>query len=47
MVTVMLIASPPVVSQTLEDEERKEEKDGQKESYHLLYSLNKKSNEFD
>lgn len=27
MVTVMLIASPPVVSQTMEDEERKKEKD--------------------
>lgn len=26
MVTVMLIASPPVVSQTLEDEERKKER---------------------
>lgn len=48
MVTVMLIASPPVVSQTLEDEERKKEKeretDRQKESYHLFHNLNRKNN---
>lgn len=42
MVTVMLIASPPVVSQTLEDEERKKEKeretDRQKESYLIFFT---------
>lgn len=44
MVTVMLIASPPVVSQTVEDEDRKKEKDREKESYHLFHNLNRKTN---
>lgn len=47
MVTVMLIASPPVVSQTLEDEERKKDRDKQKESYHLSHNLNRKTVKFD
>lgn len=47
MVTVMLIASPPVVSQTLEDEERKKEKDREtdRRKVTVFYTnLNRKTN---
>lgn len=48
MVTGMLIASPPVVSQTLEDEERKKEKDRETDRRKVtIFSQLKQENQLD